>query len=63
MIKTPYGVIVVKALFSATDDVMRDQVEISSRLTGAELGMLVIFKMLTFETGAGARWRTCLRMA
>ena len=25
--------------------------------------MLVISKMLKFETGAGARWRTCLRMA
>ena len=37
VIKTPCGVIVVKALLSATDDVMRDHVEISDRLTGAEL--------------------------
>jgi hypothetical protein len=57
VIKTPCGVIVVKALLSATDDVMRDHVEISDRLTGAELllYMLVMFLMLTLETGA---WRT-----
>ena len=42
VIKTPFGVRwcgenVVKTPFGATDDVMRDHVEISDRLTGAEL--------------------------
>ena len=51
MIKTPCGVIVVKALLSATDDVMRDHVEISDRLTGAELLLYMLVMFLNADIG------------
>ena len=78
VIKTPCGVIVVKALFSATGDNSATKVGVlqassvaATLMNGATTvsdGYSTVSdskkrEAVSFESGAGARWRTCLRMA